>query len=414
MWAAYNAPMDWVYLDNNATTKPDPEVVAAMHEIQTELWANPSSVHRFGQMARHRMELARAEVAGLIGARDRELVFTSGGTESNNLALSGLLEPSGGALLTTRTEHSAVREPAERLGDLGVRVLYVPVEPDGSVAPEALGASLRELGEECGRGDVPVVVSIQWANNETGIIQPIAQLSALVAQWRRESGRRKVFLHVDGTQAVGKIPVDVKDAGVDLLTLSAHKFHGPKGIGALYVRSGVRLRPRQLGGPQERERRGGTEHTAGIVGFGVAATLAKKFLADAGRISELGRLRDRLEEGILEAFPRTINNAAGAAARPRGRLWNTSNLGFEGLEAEAILLGLSERGVCASAGAACSSGSLDPSPVLLAMGIPEPVAHGSVRFSLSRFTAPGEIEQAIRVVPEVVARLSETMPTAAP
>ena len=398
--------MSLIYLDNNATTQPAPQVVSAMREAVEQLWGNPSSVHRFGQMIRQRVELARAATAGLIGARDREIIFTSGGTEADNLALAGSLAP-GDRLITTPIEHSAIRAPAEALAKQGIEIVHLAIDGDGLVDIDALRATLQcadvDADDESSRARRSVL-SIQWANNETGAIQPLDAVRDAVRSARQAGA--KLLLHIDATQVVGKLPVDVKAVGADMLSFSAHKFHGPKGIGALFVRTGVRLRAQQLGGPQERDRRGGTENTPGILGMGVAAELARDFLADESRVAELRVLRDRFEAGVREALPETVVNAGGAP-----RLWNTSNLGFPRLEAEAILLGLSEKGVCASAGAACSSGSLDPSPVLLAMGVPEAVAHGSVRFSISRFTTAAEIDTALRIVPQVIARLAKTLPT---
>ncbi|MBX2853084.1 MAG: cysteine desulfurase [Phycisphaeraceae bacterium] len=398
--------MDWAYLDNNATTRPLPEVVEAVDQASRELWANPSSVHRMGQQVRQRIELARQSVAGLIGAAERELIFTSGGTESDNLALFGVAPLDKLTLITTKVEHAAVREPAQRIEKRGGAVAYAGVDADGAVQLDSISA-LSEQHSTPGR---TTLVSIQWANNETGVIQPVGAI-AQALQARRDqaadAGQRiKLLLHLDATQAVGKLPVDVAQAGCDLLTLAAHKFHGPKGVGALWARRGVRLQPTHLGGAQERDRRGGTENTPGIIGLGVAAAHAKAFVQDPDAIERVRALRDQLEQGICQALPSTVVNSDGA-----DRLWNTTNLGFPGIEAEAVLLGLSEQGVCASAGAACSSGSLDPSPVLLAMGIPEPVAHGSVRFSLSRMTTPADIERALEVVPKVVGRLMKTLPT---
>ncbi len=395
--------MELIYLDNNATTRPDDAVAAAMDDANRALWANPSSVHRFGQMVRQRLELARAAAAELVGARPRELVFTSGGTEANNLAIRGLLGPTlgsatPGVLITTPVEHAAVREPAEAYEARGGAVVRLAVDHDGRIGPQQVADAVASAHED-GRA---VLVSVQWANNETGVLQPVDAIA------RAAHEHKRVRLHVDATQAVGKIPVDVKATGVDLMTFAGHKFHGPKGVGALYVRAGVRLDALQRGGPQERELRGGTENTAGIIGLGVAAELARAFLEDVGRIDALRELRDRFEQAVCRACPKTVVNAGGGP-----RLWNTTNLGFPGLEAEAVLLGLSERGVCASAGAACSSGSLDPSPVLLAMGVPEPTAHGAVRFSLSRQTTPDEIDRAALIVPEVVRRLAQTLPVSA-
>lgn len=257
---------------------------------------------------------------------------------------------------------------------------------------------------------------MQWANNETGTIQPIRAIADAVETARkqiaeRQPGRSRIYLHVDACQAVGKLPVDVSAVGVDLLTLSGHKFHGPKGIGALYVRRGLRLLRHLHGGPQELGRRGGTENSAGIIGLGVAADLAQAFLDDHEELARLTALRDRFESSLLAAVPGSVVNGPLAPSEGGERLWNTSNVAFPGLEAEAILMGLSEKGVCASAGAACSSGSLDPSPVLLAMGVPEPVAHGSVRFSLGRLTRDDQIDRALEVVPEVVRRLGLVMPS---
>lgn len=400
--------MDWVYLDNNATTQPLPEVVEALGVASRDLWANPSSVHRFGQQVRQRIELARQSVAALIGAKERELIFTSGGTEADNLALFGITpDLSKLTLITTKVEHAAVREPAERIEQRGGTVCYAPVDREGRVLAEPLEALLREHAV-AGR---VTLVSIQWANNETGVIQPIERIAQAVNQVRIDAEKQGVrrlhaYLHLDATQAVGKLPVDVAQIGCDLLTLAAHKFHGPKGVGALWLRRGVQVSRTQLGGAQERDRRGGTENVPGIIGMGVAAEHAKAFVHDHDAIARIKELRDQLEQGLCQALPTTVINSGGA-----DRLWNTTNLGFPGIEAEAVLLGLSEQGICASAGAACSSGSLDPSPVLLAMGIPEPVAHGSVRFSLSRMTTQANIDRALEVVPKVVGRLMKTLPT---
>lgn len=426
--------MDLVYLDNNASTKPADEVVLAMRQAQEELWANPSSVHRFGQLARQKIELARASVAALIGAEPRQIVFTSGGTESNNLAIHGVLNGGGaaqardgssvagspgGVLITSKIEHSAVREPAEVFGKIG-KTVWLAVGEGGVIEPQAVAEALDAHADVAGSASGPgvnpaVLVSVQWANNETGVIQPIKRIAQVVEAARQRiaqqsPGPARVILHVDACQAVGKLPIDVGSVGVDLLTMSAHKLHGPKGAGAVYVRRGLRLYRQMHGGPQELQRRGGTENTASVIGFGVAAGLAQKFLADPGSIAGLTALRDRFESGLLGSVPDAVVNGP-APGSPKGeRLWNTSNIAFPGLEAEAILMGLSEKGVCASAGAACSSGSLDPSPVLLAMGVPEPLAHGSIRFSISRFTTADEIDRALTVVPKVVRKLGRVMP----
>ncbi len=410
--------MELVYLDNNATTKPAEEVVEAVRHAQAELWANPSSVHRPGQLARQKVELARASVADLLGTHPRQLIFTSGGTESNNLAIRGILGVSkDGVLITSKLEHSAVREPAEAFGKVG-KTVWLPIDPGGLIDPQKVADAIGEHAD----GSGPVLVSVQWANNETGVIQPIREIAEAVADARERitakgSGRLKIYLHVDACQAVGKLPVNLGNLPIDLLSMSGHKLHGPKGVGVVYARRGLRLGRQMHGGPQELQRRGGTENTAAIIGLGVAADLASTFLNDTQRLARLTVLRDRFEASILQSVPGSLVNGPthpGAGAGPGAgmglRLWNTSNLAFPGLEAEAILLGLSERGVCASAGAACSSGSLEPSPVLLAMGVPEAVAHGSVRFSLSRETTDAQVDQALRVLPEVVRRLGRVMP----
>jgi cysteine desulfurase len=378
------------YLDCNATTQPLPEVVAAMAASLTDGWGNPSSVHRSGIDARHAVELARESVARLLGARSPEVVFTGGGTESASLAITGTLDALGGprTVVSMRTEHSAVREACEALEARGrARVVWVPPAPGGVIDLAALDAALDSHGDDV------ALVSVMGANNETGVLQP---LQAVGERCRA----RGVRFHCDATQWVGRMPTSLANLPVDLVTVSAHKFHGPKGVGALWVRTGVRVAPQVVGGPQERDRRGGTENVPGIVGMGAAAEAAIAWLSDPAH-RELGAARrDRLERAILAAVPDAVVNGAGAP-----RLWNTTNIGFPGLEAEAILLLLSERGVMASAGAACSSGSLDPSPVLLAMGVPPRVAHGSIRLSLSRLTTDDEVAHACEVIPACIARL---------
>ncbi len=384
-----------IYLDSNATTRPADVVVRAMDEALRRHWANPSSVHRAGQAVRHEVELAREEVARLLGCRDREIVFTSGGTEADNLALLGSLaaRPRRRVLVTNRLEHSAVRETAEKLEAAGTEVVWLEVDGLGVVRLDVLADVLAR------RADEIAVVSVMWANNETGVIQPVEAIATMC----REHGVR---FHTDAVQWVGKMPLRLGESPIDLLSLSAHKFHGPKGSGALFVRAGVRLDSRAIGGPQERGRRGGTENVPGILGLGAAAAHARVWLETAER-ERLEAVRDDFERRIVAAIDEAAVNGA---ASPR--MWNTSNIGFRRLEAEAILLLLSERGICATAGAACSSGSLDPSPVLLAMGIAADYAHGSVRFSLSRDTTRSEIDAAIEIIQEVVARLRASMSVA--
>ena len=382
-----------IYLDSNATTAPAPEVVEAVARAMRECWANPSSVHRAGGEAKRVVELARESVAKLVGCQERELVFTSGGTEGANLAIRGSLEhfrasePHRSVLVTTRFEHSAVRELAQQIEKRGGEVVWLAGARGESGTPDL--DALAELLAR--RADEIALVSLMWANNETGAITDIARAGALC----REAGVR---FHTDATQWVGKMPTDLAALQVDLLSFAAHKFHGPKGVGALYVRRNVRVTPQTYGGPQERERRGGTENVPAIAGMGIAADLAREWLSGEG-ISRQRALRDRFEHAVADATGGVIH------AQGSDRLWNTSNIGFARLEAEAILLLLSERGVFASAGAACSSGSLDPSPVLLAMGIAPELAHGSIRFSISRDTTESACDEGARRVNSAIARL---------
>ncbi|HEY1922116.1 MAG TPA: cysteine desulfurase family protein [Tepidisphaeraceae bacterium] len=377
-----------IYLDNNATTRPAPEVVEAMFPYLTDLYANPSSVHRFGQLSRKAIDDARASVANLINSRDADITFTSAGTESVNTAIRGILAARAPRkqIITSTTEHSATRELCQQLGREGAEIIQIPVDHAGNLDIPALTAALNEE---------TALVTLLWANNETGVIFPIAQIADLTRNLR-------VPFHVDGTQAVGKIPVDVQAANIDAMSFAAHKFHGPKGVSALYARRGLRMRPLLIGGPQERQRRGGTENVPGIVGMGKAAQLAKQHLADMPKVAQL---RDRLEQEILKRIPETSVNGT-----TDHRLPNTTNISFAALEAEAILLLLSEQDICASAGAACSSGSLDPSPVLQAMKIDPKKAHGAIRFSLSRMTTEEEITRTLEVLPGVISKLRKVMP----
>jgi len=381
--------MQMIYLDNNATTRPAPEVPAAMAPFWREQFGNPSSLHLAGQAARHAVETAREQVAALIGARPRQIVFTSGGTESDNLAILGALaaQPTRRHLVTTAVEHSAVFDLCRRLAGQGYRVTYVPVNGGGHLDLDALSAAID---------DETAIVSVMHANNETGVIFPVEQVAEITRA-------RRVPLHVDAVQTVGKMPFDVAAIGAQLVTLSAHKMHGPKGAGALYVGRGARLRGMLAGGHQERDLRPGTENVAAIVGFGKAAELAAARVRENGH--EVAALRDRLEAGIVERVP-----GAHVIGDPSRRIGNTTNVAFEGLEAEAILIALSEQGVCASSGSACSSGSLEPSHVLQAMGIDPRIAHGAIRFSLSHETTPAEVDRALAIVPAVVQRLAAMNP----
>ena len=375
--------VDFVYLDNNATTKPDPLVVEAMLPYLTDHYANPSSAHRPGQHARAAVDEARGKLAALLGCRDREVTFTGTGTEASNTAIRGLFDRGGGGrVVTTTVEHDATRATLEALGG---DVVEVAVDQEGRLDLDAFADAL----------DGAALATVIWANNETGVITNVAAVAGLCRD-------RGVPLHVDATQAAGKIPVDLPALGCDAATVSPHKFHGPKGVGVLYLRRGVRIPPLVRGGPQERDRRGGTENVAGIVGSGVAAELAMQHLPEMERVRNL---RDDMERRVVAACGDVTVNGGGAE-----RLPNTSNLGFRSLQAEALLLMLSEAGVCASAGAACSSGSLEPSRVLRAMNVPEAVAFGSVRFSLSRLSTPADVDRLLEVLPPIVDRLRRVLP----
>ncbi|HYE19938.1 MAG TPA: aminotransferase class V-fold PLP-dependent enzyme [Tepidisphaeraceae bacterium] len=402
--------MPLVYLDNNATTRPAPEVIDAMRPYLEEWYGNPSSVHRFGQRARQGIDGARGQVAQLINAAESELLFTGGGTEAVNTAIRGLLAVRAPrkTIVTTTVEHSATRELCAALAKEGLAtVVELPVDTAGQFDLDQLAAALTD--------DV-ALVTLMWANNETGVLFPVADVARLCRA-------RRIPFHCDGTQAVGKIPVDVAALGVDAMSLASHKFHGPKGAGALFTRRGLRLRPTLVGGPQERGRRGGTENVPGIVGMGRAAELAREWLssdsAATQRVADapehpsappiltprqLLTLRDHLEHEILTRIP---NSAVNGAAP---RLPNTTNVGFSRLEAEAILLLLSEQDVCASAGAACASGSLEPSHVLRAMNIDPKLAHGAIRFSLSRYSTAADVARALEVLPPIIDRLRAVLP----
>ena len=378
------------YLDNNATTRPAPEVVEAMLPFLTEWYGNPSSLHRFGQRARQAMDEARAAVARLLGCADSELLLTGGGTEAVNTAVRGIYAARAPRrrIITSSVEHSATRELCAQLAKEGAEVVEVRVDRRGALDFDEL-ASLVDADT--------ALVTTMWANNETGVLFEVGRVAEVCKAHR-------VPFHCDGTQAVGKVPVNVAELGVDAMSFAAHKFHGPTGAGGLFVRRGLRVRPLLIGGPQERGRRGGTENVPGVVGMGRAAEIA---LAGLPGMSRVAALRDRLENGILRQIPDTAVNG-----RTDLRLPNTTNVGFARLEAEAILILLSEQGICASAGAACSSGSLEPSHVLKAMGVDERLAHGAIRFSLSRHTTDAEVDRALHVLPGVIERLRAVLPVA--
>jgi cysteine desulfurase len=382
-----------IYLDNNATTQPAPEVVEAMLAMLRDDWANPSSIHRAGQRVHQKVELAREAIANLVGCQPRDLVFTSGGTEAANLAILGTLRamPDRNVIATNKTEHGAVRSLASRLATEGFEIVWLPNDSNGVVELDSIRDLLKQRAKDV------AIVSVMWINNETGVIQPIEKVGRMC----RDAGVR---FHTDATQWVGKMPTSVADAPIDLMNFASHKFHGPKGAGALYVRPRVKIVPQNIGGSQERGRRGGTENTAGIVGMGVAAELATRWLAGDG-LKRSQALRDRFESAILKAIPGAAVNGGSAEY---GRGWGTANISFPGVEAEAVLLLLSEKGVCASGGSACSSGALEPSPILQAMHLPPERTLGSIRFSLSRETTQDEIDRAIQIVIDVVQRLQKS------
>ncbi|MGJ5051674.1 cysteine desulfurase NifS [Bradyrhizobium oligotrophicum] len=380
-----------VYLDNNATTRADPEVVAAMLPFFTDQFGNASSSHAFGSEVAGAVRQARKSLQALLGAAfDHEIVFTSGGTESDNAAILSALDAQEGRneIVTTAVEHPAILSLVEYLRDKrGVAVHLIGVDAAGRLDLEAYRRAL---------GPRTAIASVMWANNETGTLFPVSELAKLA----HEAG---ALFHTDAVQAVGKIAIDLKSADIDLLSLSGHKLHGPKGIGALYVRKGTPFVPLLRGGPQERRRRGGTENVPAIVGLGKAAELAGRHLADEqGRVRSL---RDRLEQDIIQS----VGHCA-VLGDPDHRLPNTSNIAFQHLEGEPIVMRLNQAGIAASLGSACASGSMEPSHVLRAMNVPADLLRGAVRFSLSRDTSTEDIERVLQVLPDIVARLRETSP----
>jgi cysteine desulfurase len=378
-----------IYLDNNATTMVAPEVLGAMQPFFCERYGNASSMHRFGGDVMHDVDEARAKVARLIGAMPEEIVFTSCGTESDNAAVVGTLRanPDKRHVITSKVEHPAIRSLCQYLAREHYEVTEVPVNRQGDLDVDFLADSIRPD---------TALVSIMWANNETGVIFPVEEVAAMA----RANG---VVFHTDAVQAVGKIPVNLAETPVDLLSLSGHKVHAPKGIGVLYVRRGTKLAPFIIGGHQEHNRRGGTENTASIVGLGKAAELAAERIVDEN--TRVKALRDRLEERILASAPDCFVNG-----RRDARLPNTSNISFEYVEGEAILLKLDQLGICASSGSACTSGSLEPSHVMRAMGVPFTAAHGSIRFSLSVYSTEEEIDFVADHVPAIITELRAISP----
>ncbi|MBW1810668.1 MAG: cysteine desulfurase NifS [Deltaproteobacteria bacterium] len=377
-----------VYLDNNATSMTAPQVVEAMQPFWTESFGNPSSIHSFGGKIGKHVAVARQQVAALLGTQADEIVFTAGGSEGDNLAIKGTVEALAGRkrhIVTTRVEHPAVRVAFQYLEKQGYRLTEIPVDRDGGLDFEQLQDALTPD---------TAILSVMWANNETGVVFPIEK----IAQLARNRG---VVFHTDAVQAAGKIPIDMRKIPVDLLTISGHKLHGPKGVGALFVRKGTKLTPQIVGGHQEGGKRAGTENVPAIVGLGKAAELGLNSITEKNEKVRI--LRDRLEKGLLES-------CKGAVVNGKNRLPNTANISFEFVEGESMLLLLDSLGIAASSGSACTSGALEPSHVLRAMGIPFTLAHGSIRFSLSRYNTEQEIDYVIEKMPPVIERLRSISP----
>jgi cysteine desulfurase len=380
-----------VYLDHNATTPVAPEVLAAMLPYFSKEYGNASSIHTFGQRARGAVEESRESVAELLGARPTEIMFSSGGTESNNHAIFGVVGAAPGShkhVITSAVEHSAVLDPCKALEQQGVAVTVLPVDRDGIVNPEDVRRAIRPE---------TVLITIMLANNELGTIEPIEEIAKIAAE-------KGVTLHTDAVQAAGKMPVDVKKLGAHLLSISAHKLYGPKGVGALYVRKGTRLQPLLYGGHSERDRRPGTEDVAGIAGLGKAADLALTRMQEEGQ--RLAALRDRLEKGLLERISFASVNGSGAPRTP-----NTTNLTIPFIEGESMVIALDLKGIACSTGAACSSGTVEPSHVLTAIGLPPEDARATLRLSLGHQTTGEEINFALETIPAVVDRLRQISPT---
>ncbi len=385
-----------VYLDNSATTRVAPEVIEAMLPYFAEESGNAQSVHSFGQRAKAAVEAARRKVAALLNVSPGEIIFVSGGTEADNTAVRGIAEANqkhGRHIITTKIEHPAVLATCEALEAAGYRVTYLSVSNRGLVNVEDVRAAIA---------DDTILISVMHANNETGTLQPVREISEVVADARR-AGRKHIYFHTDAVQSVGKIPVDARELGVDLLSLSGHKFHGPKGIGALYLKKGTRISKLMYGGHHERDRRPGTENVSGIVGLGLASELARTSLDERSR--NMKELRDYFEGVLMSRVTGVRIN--GDAKR---RLPNISNVSFDGVDGESLLIALDLKGVAVSTGSACASGSLEPSHVLTALGLRREQVRGSLRVSLSAYTTRDEIDCALAAVVEIVSRLREMLP----
>lgn len=381
--------MSTIYLDNNATTRVSQDVLDVMLPFQKSLYGNPSSIHGFGSRAAEKLEEAREQVAALLGVSGKEILFTSGGTESDNTAIRSALEvsPDKRHIVTSAVEHPAIRSLCQYYSKRGYQVTEVPVNQEGELD---LDFYEKHLTSDT------AVVSLMWANNETGVIFPVEKAALLAHE-------RGIPFHTDAVQAVGRMPINLRNSPINMLSLSGHKLHGPKGIGVLYVRKGTRFRPTILGGHQERGRRAGTENTPAIVGLGKACELAYREMEKKN--ARIKKLRDKLEGGILTRIPSTRING-----RKAPRLPNTTNISFEYVEGEGVLLLLDEWGICASTGSACSSGSLEPSHVLLAMGVSPAVAQGTVRFSLSMYNSNEEIDFFLTKIPGIIEKLRSISP----
>lgn len=385
-----------IYLDNSATTPVDREVIDAMIPFLTEKFGNASSIHFFGQEARAAIDKARHQVAEIINSRPNEIVFTSGGTEANNLAIRGLLEANekyGKHVVTSAIEHSAVKNVCEDLEKRGYGVTYLPVYTDGIVKIEDIQAAIRED---------TVLISVMTANNEIGTLQPVEEIGRIIKKMR--DGGKKIWFHTDAVQAIGKMPIAVEEIGCDLLSVSAHKLYAPKGVGALYVRRGVRLHSQNLGGHQERERRGGTESVPHIVAFGKACELAKNNLSETSE--HLKKLRDRFEDGVRQKIDDIVFNG-----NREKRLPSISNVSFRFVEGEGLLINLDLQGVAVSTGSACSSGSLEPSPVIRALGGDDELARGAIRFSFGKDNAVEDVDYLLEVLPKAIENLRRLSPS---
>jgi cysteine desulfurase len=381
--------MKAIYVDNNATTRVDPQVLEVMLPYFNDFYGNPSSMHSFGGEVAHKIDEARIKVASLVNASPDEIVFTSCGTESNSTAIHATISsiPDKKHIITSRVEHPAVKNLCEYLSKKGYRITFVPVDRKGMLDVDYLYNSLT---------DDTAIVSVMWANNETGMIFPIEEISQVVKQ-------KGIVFHTDAVQAIGKVPVDVDKSKVDMLSLSGHKVHAPKGVGALFVRKGTRFSPFLIGGHQEGGRRGGTENVVSIIGLGKASELAENHLEEV--TTRVGQLRDKLESELLRRIPNSMINGDS-----ENRLPNTTSISFEYVEGESILLMIDEFGICASSGSACTSGSLEPSHVLRAMGVPFTAAHGSIRFSLSIYNTEEEIDFIIEKLPPIIEHLRNLSP----